>query len=101
MRVFIGFSLFLLGLIVEAWVQFGNGRVRIGTKRLVMNQGHDDKVVLNKYSRIITEPPSQGASQAMLYATGLTPDKIKLPQVLYGLYATIKYLLLRASIGLV
>ena len=40
-----------------------------------------DEVILNKYSRIITEPPKQGASQAMLYATGLDPDTIKLPQV--------------------
>lgn len=37
--------------------------------------------VLNKYSRTITEPKSQGASQAMLYATGLTPDTIKNAQV--------------------
>lgn len=37
--------------------------------------------VLNKYSRIITEPPSQGASQAMLYATGLTPKTMSSPQV--------------------
>ena len=41
----------------------------------------DEKNVLNKYSRTITEPPSQGASQAMLYATGLTPDTINAPQV--------------------
>ena len=39
------------------------------------------KNVLNKFSRTITEPPSQGASQAMLYATGLTPDNINAPQV--------------------
>ncbi|KAJ1430466.1 dihydroxy-acid dehydratase [Ochromonadaceae sp. CCMP2298] len=44
-------------------------------------QADADKPVLNKYSRIITEPPSQGASQAMLYATGLTPERINLPQV--------------------
>lgn len=37
--------------------------------------------VLNKYSRTITEPPSQGASQAMLYGTGLTEKTITLPQV--------------------
>ena len=37
--------------------------------------------VLNKYSRTITEPPSQGASQAMLYGTGLTEKTINLPQV--------------------
>eukprot|EP01035_Chromulina_nebulosa_P016879 gene16879-22367_t len=41
----------------------------------------NDKPVLNKYSRTITEPPSQGASQAMLYATGLTPSTKSLPQV--------------------
>ena len=40
-----------------------------------------EKPVLNKFSRIITEPPSQGASQAMLYATGLTPDTISNPQI--------------------
>lgn len=44
-------------------------------------QADGEKLILNKYSRIITEPPSQGASQAMLYATGLTPETIALPQV--------------------
>ena len=29
---------------------------------------------LNKYSSRITQPKSQGASQAMLYATGLTEE---------------------------
>jgi dihydroxy-acid dehydratase len=37
--------------------------------------------VLNKFSRVITEPPSQGASQAMLYATGLTSQTISSPQI--------------------
>eukprot|EP00636_Phaeomonas_parva_P017054 CAMPEP_0118877730 /NCGR_PEP_ID=MMETSP1163-20130328/17918_1 /TAXON_ID=124430 /ORGANISM="Phaeomonas parva, Strain CCMP2877" /LENGTH=587 /DNA_ID=CAMNT_0006813479 /DNA_START=181 /DNA_END=1944 /DNA_ORIENTATION=+ len=36
---------------------------------------------LNKFSKTITEPPSQGASQAMLYATGLTPEDMKKAQV--------------------
>jgi dihydroxy-acid dehydratase len=36
---------------------------------------------LNRYSRRITEPPSQGASQAMLFATGLTPEDLTKPQV--------------------
>jgi len=36
---------------------------------------------LNKYSSRITQPPSQGASQAMLYATGLKPDDMGKPQV--------------------
>jgi dihydroxy-acid dehydratase len=36
---------------------------------------------LNKYSSRITQPRSQGASQAMLYATGLTPEDMNKPQV--------------------
>jgi dihydroxy-acid dehydratase len=36
---------------------------------------------LNKYSSRITEPPSQGASQAMLHATGLTRADLKKPEV--------------------
>jgi dihydroxy-acid dehydratase len=35
----------------------------------------------NKYSRRITQPKSQGASQAMLYATGLTEEDMNKPQV--------------------
>lgn len=37
--------------------------------------------VLNKYSRTITQPKSQGASQAMLYATGLEPEDMNKAQV--------------------
>ncbi|DBB16019.1 TPA: hypothetical protein ACH3X3_003385 [Trebouxia sp. C0006] len=36
---------------------------------------------LNKISRHITQPKSQGASQAMLYATGLTEEDMNKPQV--------------------
>ena len=36
---------------------------------------------LNKYSKRITQPKSQGASQAMLYATGLTEEDMSKPQV--------------------
>lgn len=36
---------------------------------------------LNKYSRRITQPKSQGASQAMLYATGLTEEDMNKPQI--------------------
>lgn len=35
----------------------------------------------NKYSSRITQPRSQGASQAMLYGTGLTPTDLQKPQV--------------------
>ncbi len=36
---------------------------------------------LNKYSSRITLPASQGASQAMLYATGMSPEDMNKPQV--------------------
>ncbi|MCE9548740.1 MAG: dihydroxy-acid dehydratase [Planctomycetia bacterium] len=36
---------------------------------------------LNKYSRHVTQPKSQGASQAMLYGTGLTEADMQKPQV--------------------
>ncbi|MDD2943953.1 MAG: dihydroxy-acid dehydratase [bacterium] len=36
---------------------------------------------LNRYSSRITQPRSQGASQAMLYGTGMTEDDMNKPQV--------------------
>jgi len=36
---------------------------------------------LNKYSSRITEPKAQGASQAMLYGTGLTADDMSKPEI--------------------
>lgn len=36
---------------------------------------------LNRHSRVITQPKSQGASQAMLYGTGLTEEDLAKPQV--------------------
>jgi dihydroxy-acid dehydratase len=39
---------------------------------------------LNRYSRRITQPKSQGASQAMLYATGLSEEDMGKPQVGIG-----------------
>lgn len=43
---------------------------------------HEKK--LNKYSSIVTQPKSQGASQAMLYATGFTEDDMNKAQVGVG-----------------
>jgi dihydroxy-acid dehydratase len=40
-----------------------------------------DKRKLNVYSSHVTEPRSQGASQAMLYGTGLTREDMSKPQV--------------------
>ena len=42
---------------------------------------HPAQTRLNKYSSRITQPASQGASQAMLYATGLTEADMNKPQV--------------------
>lgn len=39
---------------------------------------------LNKYSARITQPKSQGASQAMLYATGLKEEDMHRPQARGG-----------------
>src|SRR6201994_38704 len=36
---------------------------------------------INRYSREITQPKSQGASQAMLYATGLREEDMSKPQI--------------------
>lgn len=40
-----------------------------------------DEPKLNKYSARITEPKSQGASQAVLYGVGLTDADLRKPQV--------------------
>ncbi len=48
------------------------------TKGAAMSQ------VLNKFSRRITQAKVQGASQAMLYATGLTEDDMNKPQIGIG-----------------
>jgi dihydroxy-acid dehydratase len=36
---------------------------------------------LNKYSSRVTQPPTQGSSQAMLYATGLSEEDMNRPQI--------------------
>jgi len=49
-----------------------------------MTTADSDSNALNRYSRHITQPKSQGASQAMLYATGMTSDDMNKPQVGIG-----------------
>jgi len=55
------------------------------TTALKMSEDGDDdgdgEVIMNRYSRLLTQPKSQGASQAMLYATGLTEDDMDKAQV--------------------
>eukprot|EP00884_Botryococcus_braunii_P022345 jgi/Botrbrau1/8795/Bobra.0330s0026.1 len=46
-----------------------------------VNSNNGTVVGLNKYSSRITQPKSQGASQAMLYATGLREDDLDKPQI--------------------
>jgi dihydroxyacid dehydratase/phosphogluconate dehydratase len=48
---------------------------RIAARRLLSSEK------TNKFSSRITEPKQQGASQAMLIATGLSREQLKLPQV--------------------
>jgi len=44
-------------------------------------EGDDEEPVLNKWSRVLTQPAIQGNSQAMLYATGMTEEDMDKPQV--------------------
>lgn len=41
----------------------------------------EETTILNKYSSRVTQPKSQGASQAILYGVGLTRDDLNKPQV--------------------
>lgn len=50
-------------------------------RALALATSQDTSTALNKYSRHITQPKSQGASQAMLYGTGLSEDDLQKPQI--------------------
>ncbi len=74
------------GAVTQAWVLPAHPRSlqprsRRHLVRMMAAGGDADKGVLNKYSRTITQPKSQGASQAMLYATGLEPEDMNKAQV--------------------
>lgn len=51
---------------------------RLGNLRMAAD---DNDQVLNKWSRVLTQTKVQGASQAMLYATGLKEEDMDKPQV--------------------
>lgn len=53
----------------------------VSSNRLFSSTPRRANETLNKFSSKITQPKSQGASQAMLYATGLTEDDMSKPQV--------------------
>jgi len=51
------------------------------TKRFMSDSDGAEDDVMNKWSRTLTGPKKQGASQAMLYATGLTEEDMSKPQI--------------------
>jgi dihydroxyacid dehydratase/phosphogluconate dehydratase len=59
---------------------------------------HDVPKGLNKYSAVVTQPLSQGGSQAMLHATGLSDEDLNKPQV--GLSLDVKLCTLHNSPGI-
>jgi dihydroxy-acid dehydratase len=50
-------------------------------KSFLRMSSNNDEVVMNKYSRVLTQEKSSGASQAMLYATGLSESDMMKAQV--------------------
>jgi len=67
----------------QAFTHLSGLKNSFADKRSVLKMSSDggDELVLNKYSRLLTQTKVQGASQAMLYATGLTPEDMGKPQV--------------------
>lgn len=55
-----------------------------GARRAFSSSAKPQQKVFNKYSKIITQPKDQGASQAMLYATGFKGDDFSKAQVGVG-----------------
>ena len=86
MQIFVLFVMAMLVVYTSSLKQLQNN-LRTKSYRSIYSMStkkeNSPEVIMNRYSRIITEPPSQGASQAMLYATGLTPESIQLPQVIF------------------
>merc|ERR1719159_874781 len=72
-----------LSLVIHDATAFFTPIIRTKPNHLQMASLADEgqEVVINKYSRTLTAPKSQGASQAMLYATGLKEEDMAKPQV--------------------
>ncbi|QLI67400.1 uncharacterized protein G6M90_00g045470 [Metarhizium brunneum] len=68
-----------VGLVSLARASFAPSRSRGRFLSTTISRQADDK--LNRISSSITQPKSQGASQAMLYATGLSEDDMNKAQV--------------------
>src|SRR5262249_50105890 len=81
-----GFGIYLAGCCRALARAVNRGRLTgpAGAKVHLAGAGAYSKVFpmpLNKYSSPVTQPKSQGASQAMLYGTGLTAEDMQKPQV--------------------
>jgi len=75
-------GLLCLAAVNQSW-SFTSPQIKPASlTKLSMSDSDDaEDGVMNKYSRTLTGPKSQGASQAMLYATGLTEEDMAKPQV--------------------
>ena len=69
----------------EGWSPRFASRAPLTARRAMTTMSsHADGPEMNKISKRITQPKSQGASQAMLYATGLQPEDMNKAQVGIG-----------------
>ncbi|KAL2819600.1 dihydroxy-acid dehydratase [Aspergillus cavernicola] len=71
----------MLALNLRARALASSRRAQFNICLLVTPHRYNSGDALNKVSSKITQPKSQGASQAMLYATGLTEEDMSKPQV--------------------
>lgn len=70
---------YIIPLLTQSLILSRRTPSAISTRFSSSQSGNDDG--LNRVSRHITQPKAQGASQAMLYATGLTESDMNLAQV--------------------
>eukprot|EP00934_Nitzschia_sp_Nitz4_P006297 Nitzschia sp. Nitz4//scaffold124_size66437//38818//41033//NITZ4_006112-RA/size66437-augustus-gene-0.7-mRNA-1//-1//CDS//3329534555//6287//frame0 len=78
---FLSLALMAFAMPEEAWSFVVPVAPKTFSSQLGMAEGATEAPVLNKYSRLLTGPKSQGASQAMLHATGLKEEDLDKPQV--------------------
>ena len=62
-------------------IRSNSGHASLSVRASIAVETPTETVKLNKYSSRITEPKSQGASQAVLYGVGLSEDDMAKPQV--------------------
>ena len=75
---------FALLAFAEGWSPRFASRAPMTRRAMTTMSSHADGPEMNRISKRITQPKSQGASQAMLYATGLQPEDMNKAQVGIG-----------------